>query len=53
MKFIHYLEKIGGVDIFGSISLAIFGIFFVGVLAWVFRTNKKLFSDISRLPLDN
>ena len=23
MKFIHYIEKIGGVDIFGMISLAL------------------------------
>jgi cbb3-type cytochrome oxidase subunit 3 len=53
MKFIHYLEKVGGVEIFGTISLAIFGLFFLGVLAWVFFTKKKTFAEMGRIPLDN
>jgi cbb3-type cytochrome oxidase subunit 3 len=53
MKFIHYLEKIGGIDIFGIISLCIFVLFFLVMLTWVFRTNKKQFNEISRIPLDN
>ncbi len=53
MKFIHYIEKIGGVDIFGIISLAIFGLFFLAMLVWVFKTNKKQFNEVSRIPLDN
>jgi len=53
MKFIHYLEKIGGVDIFGIISLTIFVLFFLGMLTWVFKTSKKQLNDISRIPLDN
>ena len=53
MKFIHYLEKTAGVDIFGIISLSIFVLFFLAMLTWVFKTKKKTFSDISRIPLDN
>ena len=53
MKFIHYLEKIGGVEIFGIISLTLFVLFFLAMLTWVFRTSKKQFNDISRIPLDN
>lgn len=53
MKFIHYIEKIGGVDIFGTVSLTIFGVFFLAVLAWVFKTNKKTFAEISRIPLED
>lgn len=53
MKFIHYIEKIGGVDIFGTISLAIFSVFFLMVLIWVFRTNKNTFNEISRIPLEH
>ncbi len=53
MKFIYYLEKIGGVDIFGIISLAIFGLFFLAMLTWVFKTSKKQFNEVSRIPLDN
>ena len=53
MKFIHYLEKTAGVDIFGMVSLSIFVLFFLAMLTWVFKTKKKTFSEISRIPLDN
>jgi cbb3-type cytochrome oxidase subunit 3 len=53
MKFIHYIEKIGGVDIFGVVSLLIFVLFFTVMLTWVFKTGKKEFNEISRIPLDN
>jgi cytochrome c oxidase cbb3-type subunit 4 len=52
MKFIHYLEKISGVDIYGIISLGIFVLFFVTMLTWVFKTSKKEFNEISKIPLD-
>jgi cbb3-type cytochrome oxidase subunit 3 len=53
MKFIHYLEKIGGVDIYGMLSLTIFVLFFVIMLTWVFKTKKKTFIAISRIPLED
>lgn len=53
MKFINYIEKISGVDIMGISSLLIFVIFFVIMLTWVIRANKKKLDEISRLPLDN
>jgi len=53
MKFLHYVEKISGVDIYGLASLLIFVVFFTGMLTWVFKTKKKTFSEISRIPLDN
>ncbi|MBI3137451.1 MAG: CcoQ/FixQ family Cbb3-type cytochrome c oxidase assembly chaperone [Sphingobacteriales bacterium] len=53
MKFINYLEKVSGVDIFGLTSLLVFFLFFVGMLTWVFLTKKKNFQEISRIPLDN
>ncbi len=53
MKFINYLEKVSGVDIFGLTSLLIFFLFFLVMLTWVFKTKKKNFQDISRIPLDN
>ncbi len=53
MKFINYLEKVSGVDIFGLTSLLIFFLFFVVMLTWVFKTKKKNYQDISRIPLDN
>jgi len=53
MKFINYIEKISGVDIYGLTSLIIFVAFFSVMIFWVFRTNKKTFNEISRIPLDN
>ena len=53
MKFIHYIEKVGGIDIYGMISLAMFGLFFLVMLAWVLKTKKKKFDEVSRIPLDN
>jgi hypothetical protein len=53
MKFINYLEKVSGVDIMGLTSLLIFFLFFVVMLTWVFKTKKKDFNEVSRIPLDN
>lgn len=53
MKFINYLEKVSGIDIMGLVSLLGFFLFFVAMLTWVFRTRKKKFNEISRIPLDN
>lgn len=53
MKFINYLEKVSGVDIFGLTSLLVFFLFFTVMLTWVFKTKKKSYDEISRTPLDN
>lgn len=53
MKFIHYIEKISGVDIYGLISLGIFFLFFLVMLTWAFRSDKKKLKQISEIPLNN
>jgi len=53
MKFVNYIEKISGIDIFGMISLVVFVLFFTVMLTWVFTTKKKVLNEISRIPLDN
>jgi cbb3-type cytochrome oxidase subunit 3 len=53
MKFINYIEKVSGVDIMGVASLLGFFLFFIVMVTWVFKTRKKKFNDISRIPLDN
>ena len=53
MKFINYLEKVSGVDIFGLSSLLLFFLFFTLMLTWVFKTKKKSYDEISWIPLDN
>ena len=52
MKFIHYIEKVSGVDIYGLISLCIFFLFFTVMLTWVFRADKKKMNQISQIPLN-
>jgi cytochrome c oxidase cbb3-type subunit 4 len=52
MKFIHYLEKITGVSIYPLTSFVIFGLFFLVMLIWVIRADKKTINTISRIPLD-
>lgn len=51
MKFIHYIEKISGVDIYGLVSLLIFVLFFTVILTWVFRADKKKIKEMSEIPL--
>jgi hypothetical protein len=53
MKFIHYLEKISGVDIYGISSFLLFGTFFLVMLWWTFKADKKMIQEISHIPLDN
>lgn len=53
MKFIHYIEKVSGIQFMGLLSLTIFFLFFAIMLTWVFRTRKAKFIEISRIPLDN
>ena len=53
MKFINYLEKITGVDVFGLSSFLIFFTFFVLMTIWAIRADKKLIKTLSELPLNN
>lgn len=53
MKFVNYLEKISGVDIYALSSFLIFALFFIVMLTWVLKTDKKKIKEISRIPLDN
>ena len=53
MKFIHYIEKIAGVDIMGILSLLMFVTFFTVMLVWVFREKKARLREMSQIPLDN
>jgi hypothetical protein len=51
MKFINYLEKISGVSIYALSSFLIFMLFFILVLAWTFKADKKMIDEIRRIPL--
>lgn len=53
MKFVHYLEKISGVDIYALSSFAIFFTFFLGVAFWAWKADKNMINEINQLPLNN
>jgi hypothetical protein len=52
MKFINYLEKISGVSIYGLSSLLLFGLFFLVMLLWALKADRKLIDELSKIPLD-
>jgi hypothetical protein len=53
MKFINYLEKITGVDVYAMSSFLIFFTFFIVMTLWAMRADKKLIEVLSNIPLDN
>ena len=53
MKFVNYLEKISGVDIYALTSFTIFFLFFIAMAIWALKADKKMIEEISHLPLDN
>jgi hypothetical protein len=52
MKFINYLEKITGVDVYAMTSFFIFFTFFVIMTVWALRADKGLIKKLSNIPLD-
>ncbi|MEM6641884.1 MAG: CcoQ/FixQ family Cbb3-type cytochrome c oxidase assembly chaperone [Bacteroidota bacterium] len=54
LKFIkHHMETISGIEIYPIISFLIFFIFFFALIFYVVRVDKKVFSDISKIPLED
>jgi cytochrome c oxidase cbb3-type subunit 3 len=53
MKFRNYLESIAGVGIYPVISLVMFFGFFVALLWYVFRLDKKRVETIEKIPLED
>jgi len=52
MKFIHYIENISGISIYGLSSLLLFGTIFLIMLVWSIKADKKMIDEISRIPLN-
>lgn len=52
MKFIHYLTKITGVDIYAMSSFLIFFTFFIIMALWAWRADKGLINKLSNIPLE-
>jgi len=50
--FKHYFERIEGIEVYPIISLIIFITFFIGLLIWVFRVDKKYINYMKELPMN-
>ncbi len=49
--FKHYFERIEGIEVYPLISLGIFFTFFLLLLWWVVKVDKKYIADMKDLPL--
>lgn len=52
MKFINYLEKITGVDVYAMSSFMIFFAFFLVMALWAWKADKGLINTLSNIPLE-
>lgn len=52
MKFIHYIEKVSGVSIYGLSSLVLFTGIFLVMLVWALKADKKMIEEIRQIPLN-
>jgi cytochrome c oxidase cbb3-type subunit IV len=50
--FKHYFERIIGIEVYPIISLLLFVLFFLGLLIWVFKADKKYIHEMSNVPLN-
>lgn len=54
LKFIKYhMTSITGIEIYPLISFIIFFTFFLVMLVWVVRSDKKFITKMGNLPLDD
>lgn len=49
--FKQYFEQVENVAIWPIISLTIFFVFFIGLVIYVFKINKKYIKHMEKLPL--
>jgi hypothetical protein len=49
----NVLHKMGGVGMFGIISICIFFAFFTGMLVWAVCLKKAYLNSMRELPLDS
>ena len=52
MKFINYLESIGGIEIYPMISLFIFFAFFSALTNYALKADKQHINELKNIPLD-
>jgi len=50
--FKHYFERIENVEFWPVFSLVVFFLFFLGLLIYVFKIDKKYISKMKNLPFE-
>ena len=50
--FRRYAETIAGINVYPKISLIMFFVFFVALLWFTFRADKKYIEEQANIPLD-
>lgn len=48
----NVLQSINNIEIWPLISFVIFFIFFLGLLWWVFKVDKKFIAKMASMPID-
>ena len=49
----NVMNKMGGVGVFGIISICLFFAFFIGMLVWTIRLKRSYLKSMRELPLDD
>lgn len=49
----NVLSHIGGIELYGVISVLLFFTFFIGMLVWAFRLKTGHLESMGKLPLDD
>lgn len=49
----NVLNNIGGIGVYGVISICLFFVVFSGALVWALRIKKSFADSMSALPLDD
>jgi hypothetical protein len=53
LRFVkHHLENILGIEIYPLISFVIFFLFFLGVLIWLLKVDKKHIQKLKNIPFE-
>lgn len=53
LKYIKgHMTSIDGIEIYPIISLLIFFIFFIGLIWYIIRADKKTINELKQMPLD-
>lgn len=53
LRFVkHHLETIMGIEIYPIISFLVFFLFFIAVLIWLVKVDKKHINKLKNLPFE-